>query len=157
MAWTTPRTWATGEVVTASIMNTHVRDNLNAVGASTAQVTTSETTTSTSYTDLATSGPAVTRTTGTTALILITAQVANSGAGNGDYVGVAVSGATTAAASDTGVIVSAPVANYSDAGAAVVYTNALNAGSNTFTLKYRVSAGTGTFLNRRIVVIDSPL
>lgn len=28
-AWTTPRTWTTGEVVTASMMNTHVRDNLN--------------------------------------------------------------------------------------------------------------------------------
>lgn len=28
MAWTAPRTWTTGEVVTASHMNTHVRDNL---------------------------------------------------------------------------------------------------------------------------------
>jgi hypothetical protein len=28
MAWTAPRTWTTGEVVTAAIMNTHVRDNL---------------------------------------------------------------------------------------------------------------------------------
>ena len=32
MAWTTPRTWATGETVTATLMNTHVRDNLNALG-----------------------------------------------------------------------------------------------------------------------------
>lgn len=31
MAWTTPRTWTTGELVTKSIMDTHVRDNLNAV------------------------------------------------------------------------------------------------------------------------------
>lgn len=29
MAWTTPRTWVTGEVVTAAQMNTHVRDDLN--------------------------------------------------------------------------------------------------------------------------------
>jgi hypothetical protein len=29
MAWTTPRTWSTGETVTAAIMNAHVRDNLN--------------------------------------------------------------------------------------------------------------------------------
>lgn len=29
MAWTTPRTWTPGEIVTASIMNTHVRDNLD--------------------------------------------------------------------------------------------------------------------------------
>lgn len=27
MAWTAPRTWTTGELVTAAIMNTHVRDN----------------------------------------------------------------------------------------------------------------------------------
>jgi hypothetical protein len=29
MAWTTPRTWTAGEVVTAAMMNAHVRDNLN--------------------------------------------------------------------------------------------------------------------------------
>lgn len=31
MAWTTPRDWTTGELVTSTIMNTHVRDNLNAL------------------------------------------------------------------------------------------------------------------------------
>jgi hypothetical protein len=29
MAWTTPRTWYAGEIVTAALMNTHLRDNLN--------------------------------------------------------------------------------------------------------------------------------
>jgi hypothetical protein len=29
MAWTTPRTWIPGEFVTASMMNTHLRDNLS--------------------------------------------------------------------------------------------------------------------------------
>lgn len=29
MAWTAPRTWVTSETVTSTIMNTHVRDNLN--------------------------------------------------------------------------------------------------------------------------------
>ncbi len=28
MPWTAPRTWTTGEIVTAAMMNTHVRDNL---------------------------------------------------------------------------------------------------------------------------------
>ena len=28
MAWTAPRTWVTSEVVTAAILNTHIRDNL---------------------------------------------------------------------------------------------------------------------------------
>ena len=27
MAWTAPRTWVVGELVTAAIMNTHIRDN----------------------------------------------------------------------------------------------------------------------------------
>ena len=30
MAWTAPRTWTAGQVVTAAQMNTHVRDNLTA-------------------------------------------------------------------------------------------------------------------------------
>lgn len=29
MAWTTPRTWTTGEIVTAALLDTHLRDNLN--------------------------------------------------------------------------------------------------------------------------------
>jgi hypothetical protein len=32
MVWTAPRTWTDGELVTAAIMNPHVRDNLLAVG-----------------------------------------------------------------------------------------------------------------------------
>lgn len=32
VAWTNPRTWVAGETVTAAQMNTHVRDNLKAVG-----------------------------------------------------------------------------------------------------------------------------
>lgn len=31
MAWTAARTWVAGELVTAAIMNTHIRDNLNAL------------------------------------------------------------------------------------------------------------------------------
>lgn len=33
MAWTSPKTWSVGEVLTASDMNTYVRDNLNALKA----------------------------------------------------------------------------------------------------------------------------
>jgi hypothetical protein len=33
MAWTTPRTWVAGELVTAGLMNTHVRDNLSELRA----------------------------------------------------------------------------------------------------------------------------
>lgn len=33
MAWSTPRTWVAGEIVTAAIMNVHVRDQFNAIGS----------------------------------------------------------------------------------------------------------------------------
>lgn len=32
MAWTTPRTWVAGEKPSASTLNTHIRDNLAAIG-----------------------------------------------------------------------------------------------------------------------------
>lgn len=32
MTWTTPRTWVAGEIVTAAMLNTHVRDNLAEIG-----------------------------------------------------------------------------------------------------------------------------
>lgn len=31
MAWTDPRTWIVGEMVTANLLNTHLRDNLNSL------------------------------------------------------------------------------------------------------------------------------
>lgn len=34
MAWTSPRTWVAGEVVSAALMNAHLRDNLKALGDS---------------------------------------------------------------------------------------------------------------------------
>lgn len=36
MTWTSPRTWVAGETVTASILNTHVRDNLLDLAGTTA-------------------------------------------------------------------------------------------------------------------------
>lgn len=32
MAWTSPRTWVSGETVTAALLNTHVRDQFDAIG-----------------------------------------------------------------------------------------------------------------------------
>ena len=34
MAWTAPRHWVTGEMVTAALLNTHIRDNLLQLGDS---------------------------------------------------------------------------------------------------------------------------
>lgn len=119
-----------------------------------ATVATSETTTSGSYTDLTTSGPAVTLTTGTKALVLITAQMTNTGgAATESYVSYAVSGATTIAASDTVAVISAVNAS-GQMRMCSASRPTLTAGSNTFTMKYQVESGTGTFSNREIIVID---
>jgi hypothetical protein len=39
VAWTAPRTWVASEVVTAAIMNTHIRDNMLSLGAAWAAYT----------------------------------------------------------------------------------------------------------------------
>lgn len=120
----------------------------------TASVATSQTTTSASYTDLATAGPAVTLTTGTKVLVIIGAHIFGSQTTYLNYMSFAVSGATTVSASDTTCLL-AGVPTRIQACAAYLMTT-LTAGSNTFTAKYRSEAGTNTatFLNRFISVID---
>lgn len=177
MAWTAPMTAVANTVFTAAQFNTHVRDNLNetapakattagtifvASGAnsivervpSTAAVTTSESTGGTGYGDVATPGPAVTVNTGTKAIVMVSSIVQNSTASQNSYASYAVSGASTIAASDDrAVIITAAAINQTLRASAVYMETALTAGSNTFTMKYRVTGGTGSFQNRRIVVI----
>ena len=120
-----------------------------------ATVATGQTTTSTSYTDLATVGPAATITTGTKALVFITSNIDNQSNNGQGHIGFAVSGATTVAAADTQAL------HYYSSGAialqygAAYYISGLTAGSNTFTLKYRSGNGsTQYFANRQITVMD---
>ena len=157
MSWTAPRTWVTGEIVTAAIMNTHIRDNQVDLDRRTspteATVNTGQSTSSTSYTDLATAGPAVTVTIGATgkALVAIYTSAANT-TNNYALASYAVSGATTVAASDLSSVQHGNSIAIR-AGATLLQTG-LSAGSNTFTMKYRKDAGAGTadFTGRRILV-----
>ena len=123
----------------------------------TATVATSQTTTSTSYTDLATAGPAVTVTTGTKALVFVYANLYNDTINHNSNMAVAISGATTVAAAAGGVSLgwqtNSGYIQRLNASAAFLITG-LTAGSNIFTAKYAVSGGTGTFGNRNIIVID---
>ena len=176
MAWTAPRTWVTSEVVTASNMNTHVRDNFletapaKAVAASAFIVTdgansilqrtpelenvdTSETTASTSYVDLATVHSEST-TTGTRAMIFIKAGISNNTAGAVSYMSYAISGASTASASDIKAVAyeSSAANDFAQMGT-LTLQDGLNAGVNTWTMKHRVTAGTGTFQRRGFVII----
>lgn len=177
MAWTVPRTADSSEVWTSSDWNTYVRDNLletfpgkasaalqyfvatgvNAIttrAADSQTVATSQTTTSTSYTNLTTVGPQSTRTTGTAALVMWAAQMSNNGSNNQCRTSVAVSSATTIAASDewSALVDGVAAGELNRFGGFKLFTT-LNAGSNVFTVQYKVSAGTGTFVNRHIIVV----
>jgi hypothetical protein len=167
-----------GSTFSAAQFNQYVRDNLNetapakataagqffvATGANaiaartptSATVATSETTTSTSYADLATVGPAATVTTGVAAMVFIKSGIDNNTANIGTFMSFAVSGASSQAAADASAVNIAGVtaANRVRIGAAFRVTG-LNAGSNIFTAKYKVaSASTGTFTQRDLIVL----
>lgn len=165
-----------GATFSAAQFNQHVRDNLNetapakATAASQVPVSTganaiamrsptsaavaaNETTTSTSYTDLATPGPVVTVTTGTIAIVWFAADIANNTSNSLAKCTVAVSGASTVAASDAWMLSLDGNAanNYSRPSMCHVFTG-LTAGSNTFTMKYAVGSNTGSFRTRELNV-----
>jgi hypothetical protein len=123
----------------------------------TATVSTSNTVTFTTYGDPATAGPAVTVTTGTQAIVIVTASISNGTTGGDNRVDFAVSGATTRAAADsTALIHQVAAANQAHRSSVVNLITSLTAGSNTFTSKYRITAtggGTATFNDRVITVI----
>ncbi len=122
-----------------------------------ASVATGETTTNTSYVNLATVGPTVTVFTGTRALITIDAFSSNSGAGNAGWIALTVTGATTLVAADgNGTAYTSPSANYAVPMCRSFMITGLTAGLNTFSVQYRTSAGTATFTNRDITVIGLP-
>lgn len=122
-----------------------------------ANVNTQEGTTSSSYTDLATVGPSVTLVTGSSAFIDISSQVFNNSTGNNGYISVAVSGATTLAASDSNGVT---VSQYTGGGFSICMCRrfkltGLTPGSNTFTMKYRCNGSTWNFSNRSLLVKSS--
>lgn len=143
-----------GETILAADIEAIKADVDAIVSTSASTVSTSETTVSTTFGNLSTLGPAVTLTTGKKALVILASQVANNTAGATGIVSFEVAGATTLAADNT-----RSLQFMSDSAGQLVQTSiliavlSLTAGSNTFTMKYRVSGGTGTFNNRRITVI----
>lgn len=178
MTWTAPMTAVSGAIFTAGQYNTYVRDNLLesgvakisagggkyfvATGANSvserevasSSVTTSETTTSTTYANLTTAGPLVTVETGYQALVFLACQLSNSTADASTHMGYEVSGATTAAASNTRCIhIDGHTTGNGTRIGSVTSGATLTPGTNTFRAMYRVSAGTGTFMRRTLIVM----
>lgn len=138
-------------------MATQVTPSLINLGAQYGIVTTSQTTTSTTYTDLATVGPSVTVTIGANgmALVMMNADVLNNTGASYSVIGLDISGATTrAAAAPYEGFYQAFAANAENKISYGVLVTGLTPGSTTFKLKYRIiTASTGTFSNREISVI----
>jgi hypothetical protein len=163
-----------GASVLAADFNTYVRDNLNQTAPAICTSLSSwfpasavnqlaerfptqandlgaSTTTNAAYANLADGlTTQVTVSTGNKALVLIYSNINNSVNGNRTWCGFDISGSTSRAADDTRAI-----DHSSNQGMrwGATFLESLTAGSNTFTLRYRVTAGTGTFSVRRIAVI----
>jgi hypothetical protein len=162
---------------TAAQFNAYVRDNLNetapakATAAGSYFVATgvnsiaerrglsgadlaSGTTTSTTYTDLtgASVGPSVSVVHGPNVLVIVRGSVENSGAGSA-RMGYAISGANSLAAADNRGIHVFGGAGVNVGCSDASFLGSLTPGTSTFTAKYRVSSGTGTFSARRLLVI----
>jgi hypothetical protein len=114
-----------------------------------------EATTSTTYVDLATVGPAVSLTMGASgaALVFITARALDTIAGQYGIASFAISGGTTLAASDSRAILVESATAAADVAATRLVVVAGISGACTFTMKYRATAGTAQFSDRSIVVI----
>lgn len=177
MAWTTPLTAVANAALTAAQWNASVRDNFaeTAAGKATTSgslfagtgvngiaervpagtsVGTTETTASTSYTALATAGPAITVTTGVRAFVFFSAQLTTNTATLGAFMSYAVSGATAVASTDASALVHYPSSANLPLQATRVVMQGLTSGSNTFTAQYHVAgATTGSWSQRNISVL----
>ncbi len=178
MAWSTPLTAVANAALTASQWNASVRDNLNqtavakasgdnqvfvSTGANSLAARTPaisslnvsfETTTSTTYTSaLTTPGPALTRTTGTAAMVWISSICRCGTVGVAAHASYAVTGATTISASDEWCAYHiASTADYSARIGTASMQN-LTAGSNIFSMGFRSgTTGTSGFGARAIMV-----
>lgn len=181
MAWTAPMTAVTGNILTAANWNTHVRDNLlqtspakattagrfmatsglNSIVErvpSTSEVPTFNTTNSSAYVDLAVTGPSVTVTTGTRAMVWWGCSMSNDTFNGHSVMAIRVSGATPITENDDDSVnfrqTPFESGQISQMMFGKFYTG-LTAGSNTFTAKYKSVGGTGTsnFGRRRIIVL----
>lgn len=117
-------------------------------GAIRSYVVTSETTASTSFTDLATVQN-VTAVVGTTGFLLVGygCQISNSGA-NGTYMTVALSSANTYAATANDAVINVSTSPIRP-GTTRLFTS-LTPGSTIVTAKFQADAGTGTFSRREL-------
>ena len=175
MAWSTPPTWTAGQTIPASNLNI-IRDDLleTAPAKATAAnrhfstlggnsivereikqdfISTGGTVTSTSFANPATggTGPTVTITTGTLAIVNVQAQMSNTTDGPSTRMSYGITGATTSpAVSERGTMLQSGASK--DARFGTWELQVLTAGSNVFQAKYLVSSTPGAINDRTLIV-----
>lgn len=180
MSWTAPMTAVAGTVFTAAQWNTSVRNNLNACAPAIAttgarwlvsdgfnslterepqvkMISTTQSTASSAYGDLATLGPVLTAVTSTNVLVSFGAHVNPNAAQSGGKVSVEVSGASSIPASDSNCFFgTAPLSLAPFKGTwTTLFNEHMVAGENTFTLKYRTVEGGTCYFQHRLLMIVS--
>ena len=172
MAWNPPATFISGAVLTAAQLN-QIRESL--LETATAKATTagrvivatglnalteraisdgtnntSSGVTSTVYADLlASSGPAVTLTTGTTAMVHWAAQVTSTVAGAVGYCAPEILTSSVSASDNNALIFEVSAANDVGRVAMSWHVTGLTPGTNTFTLKYKSGGADLVTFSRR--------
>lgn len=128
---------------------------LSGLSAAYAMVTSAEATTSTSFTDLTTAGPAVTLDVPASGevQVALAAEMSNS-AGATSFASFAVTGASSQSPSDDDSIGSNSTLRHTSS--RLILLTGLTPGSTTFTMKYRVTGGNGTWVRRSINVQTVP-
>lgn len=147
-----------GWVTTAALGDATVTPDKLATGAARAVVTTNESTSSSSFTNLSTVGPEVTVTIGANGLALVSiyARLSSATVSNVPAMGFALSGANTVAASFDYSISHAAASGAAEARAGATFLlTGLTPGSTTFTAKYARESGTvsSVFNDRRLSVV----
>ena len=150
MAWTTPKTWAVDELVTASMLNTHLRDNLNALKAPpTASVEVDDsadyTTTSTTFTDVDAELELTITSAGGDLMVGFVGTIYHNTAAAYVYFNLALDDVDQAG--DDGMFFAQPNKGntHGDGAISFVYLlRSVSAGEHTITLRWKVSTGTAT-------------
>lgn len=151
--WTAPRTWTTGEVVTSTLMNTHLRDNLEHLKArvetpapsASALSVASYSTSSTSFVDVdATNLSLALTTTGAPVLFGFSGSVNAVAGGVNCYFDLLLDGARISGGSSGSLHVTTGTAGEHSA-VCFIGVRALAAGAHTVRLQWRVGSSTATF------------
>ncbi len=165
MAWTTPNTVAAGDALTASMYNTYVRDNLNALGSAVFNVqsaakTDTFTMASTTFADVTGLSVAITPSAATSKVLVHVSMMMGAVSGVTNVFARLVRGATTIAVGDVAgsripitVFGAASAAN--PMGGMVFLDSPGTTSATTYKIQIRAQSANSIFINKDNVDTDS--